>query len=179
MHKKTVLMFIGGAIIVLFIGWFYINQLATPKLFYKEKPGGKSTVMNEQNETSLEEQNVLSKIDSQGDVDVEVTFLPEKSNTETLLFEVLLNTHTGDLLQYEVDELAQISFGSEINKTGRFEWELSNDDSHHTVGLLKWTGEVKSNSNIKLELNNIEKDVSRSFTWDKNEVISSTDMENK
>lgn len=177
MHKKTILMFIGGAITVLFIGWFYINQLATPKLLYKEKPGGNSTVINEQKETNLEGQNVLSKIDSQGEVDVEVTFLPEKSNTDTLLFEILLNTHTGDLLQYEVDELAQISFGSDINKTGIFEWELSNDDSHHTVGLLKWTGEVESNSNIKLELKNIERDVSRSFIWNQSEVISSIDIE--
>lgn len=177
MNKKTVLMLIGGTVIVLFIGWFYINQLASPKLFYKEKTDEITTQINDQ-QTNKEKQNVLSKTNSQGSVDMEVILIPEKSNSDFLLFEVALNTHTGDLLQYKLDDLAQISFGNTINKTGVFEWEIDNEDSHHTVGFLRWRGEVKSNSSIELELKNIDKAASRSFTWDKNEVASSIAMEN-
>lgn len=174
MNKKTILMLIGGTIIVLFMGWFYIDQLSTPKIFSNEKTDEISY-----QETNEKSKNMTTKTDSQGEVDVEVTLIPEKSSSDFLLFEVALNTHSGDLLQYKLDDLAQLSFENTINETGIFEWELDREDSHHTKGILSWKGEVKLNSSIKLELKNIDKVASRSFTWDTNEVSSSIAMESK
>ncbi|MFT8322525.1 MAG: hypothetical protein ABF649_16665 [Bacillus sp. (in: firmicutes)] len=177
MNKKTVLLLLGGTILVLFIGWFYMDQLSLSKLFFKEKTGEVSMDKNNK-KTSLETENSMPKTDAQGKVDVEATLLPEKSKSDFLLFKIALNTHTGDLPSYKLKDLGKISFGSTNDTLGTFDWQIVSEDSHHTVGYLSWKGEVNENRSITLELMDIDEVPSRSFTWGKDEVETIVGIKN-
>jgi hypothetical protein len=52
-----------------------------------------------------------------------------------------------------------------------------NEDSHHTVGYLTWRGEATYNSSITLELKNINGISSRIFNWEKDELLTMTEIE--
>lgn len=114
----------------------------------------------------------LTKSNSEGAVAIKTTLLAEKSSGDQLVFEVVMNTHSVDLLQYDLSQLASISFGADINKTGTFEWLPTNKDSHHIMGNLTWNGALDNNyKNINLEINNIDNIPSRMFIWEKSKVI--------
>lgn len=163
-------MFLGAAFIVMFIGWFYLDQLNVPEAETTEETIAQQ-VRSTQSEINLEKEtnSSLQKTDSQGTVAIQITLIPEKSSTDQLLFEIAFNTHSGDLLQYEVDQLAILTFGTNKSPEGTFKWELANEDTHHLVGYLTWNGEVMEEP-ITLELENIEYIPSRSFIWEKNEL---------
>jgi hypothetical protein len=171
MDAKKLLMVLGAAMIILFIGWFYIGQLNVSEVSTGEDTIAeqvKSSVTNikaegEGTATSIQ------RTDTQGTVQIQVTLIPEKSSSSQLHFEIAFNTHSGDLLQYEIEQLAQISFESNANPTGTFWWELANEDSHHMVGYLTWSGEVLD-ERITLRLDNIENIPSRSFIWEKSDL---------
>jgi hypothetical protein len=113
----------------------------------------------------------LTKSNSEGAVAIKTTFLPEKSNNNQLVFEVVMNTHSVDLTQYDLSKLASITFDQDSGIPGMFEWEPENTDSHHMMGNLIWNGDVGENyKNINLNLSNIDNVPARMFTW-KNEGI--------
>lgn len=171
MNKKNLLMFLGAALIVVFIGWFYIGQLIVPDVVSEKETIAEQVEGTTTNNKAEEAKNTfLQRIDSQGTVAIQATLVPEKSSSDQLSFEIAFNTHSGDLLQYKIDQLAKLSFGLNENPTGTFEWELANDDSHHLLGYLKWTGEVPD-ERITLKLDNIENIQSRSFIWEKNDLV--------
>lgn len=173
MNKKNLLMVAGATVIILFIGWFYIDQLSLPESATEKENTIAAKVQNTESKNNVQEQmvNTLQKTDSQGTVAIQATLLPEKSSSNQLVFEIKMNTHSGDLLQYEIDKLAQLTFGSDLNKTGTFVWELANEDSHHLVGYLTWNGEILKES-ITLKINNIENIPSRTFIWEKDELAA-------
>lgn len=161
----------GAAIILLFIGWFYIEKLGVLEPISEEKTIAEpvKTSGSSINEEVNNGESKLERIDSQGTVAIQATLLPEKSTSNQLYFKVAMNTHSGDLLQFELDKLAKIAFGSTINMSGGFEWELTSQDSHHVVGYLIWNGKVESES-ITLKLENIDDIPSRTFIWEKNDL---------
>jgi hypothetical protein len=114
----------------------------------------------------------LTKSDSEGAVAIKTTFLTEKSSSNQLVFEVVMNTHSVDLQQYDLTQLATISFGTDTNNPGTFEWEPSSQDSHHMMGYLTWKGALDENyKKINLDLNNIDNISSRLFSWEKSKLI--------
>ncbi|WP_423799620.1 hypothetical protein [Neobacillus sp. SAB-20_R2A] len=114
----------------------------------------------------------LTKSNSEGAVAIKTTLLPEKSSGGQLVFEVVMNTHSVDLLRYDLSQLASISFGADINNTGTFEWLPTNKDSHHMMGNLTWNGTLDKNyKNIDLEIIKIDNIPSRKFTWGKSKAI--------
>lgn len=126
-----------------------------------------SVEKQEESKTTEVETNVtnhIEKSDSQGEVTINVTPLLE-SEKERLAFEVEMNTHSVDLLQYELDKVAKVSFGQRQN-VSNFTWETISADSHHTKGVLtmegKWDSDV---SFIELKLENINSVPLRSFKW--------------
>ncbi|WP_312098635.1 hypothetical protein [Niallia sp.] len=169
MNKKSI-MFIGGVAIILFIGWFYIKQLSIPDTTEEKTIAAQVEEVNNNNSKEVSgTETSLSRADTQGAVTVQVTLIPEKSTSNELVFEVVMNTHTVDVLQYQIDKLAQLSFGTSINNTGNFEWKNENEDSHHLVGYLNWKGSVIED-NIILELNGIDDIPLRTFQWEKSEI---------
>jgi len=167
-NAKKILTVIGACGIIFFIGWFYLSQLGSLDFFHKETVKAKqlsnTDPMKQENKEKLEKS--LIKMDTQGAVGVEVTLLPDKSTSNELIFEVTMNTHSVDLLQYKLNELAHISFGAVENHSGEFHWEVTSEDSHHLVGLLKWKGSV-SNDSIVLGLEGLDGVPLRIFSWDK------------
>jgi hypothetical protein len=90
----------------------------------------------------------LTKSNSEGAVSIKTTLLAEKSSNNQLVFEVVMNTHSVDLTQFDLAKLASIIFDQNSNNTGMFEWEPDNQDSHHMMGNLIWNGEVGKNYKI-------------------------------
>jgi hypothetical protein len=114
----------------------------------------------------------LTKTNSEGAVAIKTTLLAEKSSKDQLVFEVVMNTHSVDLTQYDLTQLASISFGVDSNNSGVFEWDSANRDSHHMMGNLVWKGTLDNNyKTISLNLNNIDGISLRNFTWEKNKLI--------
>lgn len=117
-------------------------------------------------------ENALTKENSEGTVEIKTTLLTENSNNNQLVFEVVMNTHSGDLLQYDFVELANIGFSKETISFGKFEWQPSNQDSHHLKGNLIWKGQIDKNySFIDLNLKNIDQIPYRKFHWEKSKAI--------
>lgn len=115
-------------------------------------------------------ENSLTKTQSQGAVAVQATLISEKNSMNKLVFEIVMNTHTVDLQQYEISNLAEVSFGDKPNSKN-FEWKPFSKDSHHMMGTLTWSGEIKDDyENISLNLKTIDDMPSRVFTWDKEEL---------
>ena len=171
MNMKKSLVIFGTTMIIAFIAWFYIGQLRLPDAVSEEKTIA-SQVINTESKKNAQDEGVefsLQRIDSQGTVVIQATLLPEKSKSNLLVFEIAMNTHSGDLLQYEIENLAELSFGSNTNTSGTFEWELVNEDSHHMMGYLTWNGDVLDDR-ITLNLNNIENIPSREFIWEKSDL---------
>lgn len=165
-------MIIGAIAIILFILWFYFRQLSLPERVYQESTIAKqieNTGLSSSREVKRTESE-LSRIDSQGAVTVQVAILPEKSIENELMFEIVMNTHSVDLNQYQLNKLAQLSFGTTVNTTGEFEWKPVNDDAHHRIGYLKWKGNL-SEDGITLVLKNIDDIPSRTFVWTKDDLV--------
>jgi hypothetical protein len=115
-------------------------------------------------------ENTLTKTQSDGAVAVKATLIPEKSNKNKLDFEIVMNTHSVDLLQYDISNISEVSFGTEP-ATQDFKWDASSSDSHHMMGYLIWNGDVKEgNDNISLNIKGIDDIPSRVFNWQKDEL---------
>ncbi len=113
----------------------------------------------------------LTTYDSTGMVGIYTTLLLEKSNSHQLVFEVVMNTDSDDLFQYDLTKIAAISFGTETDNPGTFEWESSNKNDHHMIGYLKWNGTLDRNyKNIILDLKGIDNVSLRTFTWKKSKL---------
>ncbi len=116
--------------------------------------------------------NELTLSDSQGAVTVDTTLILEESSASGLVFEIVMNTHSVDLAQYDLAGIAQLAFSTGSGATENFTWEADSNDSHHMKGTLKWTGSIpKDTANIKLELKGIGEAPSRTFVWDQKEAI--------
>jgi hypothetical protein len=109
-------------------------------------------------------------------ITVAVTFMnpllkPEESAGQ-LVFKIALDTHAGDLMQYDLTKLAVLrtSEGAVVDKG--FIWEPQSESSHHRLGLLKVDAMVEGKPLITKDTKYIElelKDIgipSRVFKWE-------------
>lgn len=169
---------LGIGVIVIGIASFYLTNLFINWNKAEEtsiaeqviKTSGNASVTDRPNVSGTE--NDLSRMNSDGAVVIKTTLLTEKSSGNQIVFEVVLNTHSGNLLQYDFAKLANINFGNTNNNTGVFEWQPSNQDSHHLQGLLTWKGEIdKAYNAIELNLKDIDSIPSREFNWEKSKMI--------
>jgi len=118
----------------------------------------------------------LTRTTSGAGITVAATFMnPLMKPEETagkLVFKIALDTHAGDLMQYDLTKLAVLrtSKGAVVDKG--FIWEPQSESSHHRLGLLKVDATVegkplitKDTKYIELELKEIGVP-SRLFKWE-------------
>ncbi|MDK2934418.1 MAG: hypothetical protein PWP27_2228 [Clostridiales bacterium] len=74
-----------------------------------------------------------------GNVDVGVLFLnPLVNDTDNVLFNVMLNTHSVDLTKYEeLAKYVELQIDEDIIIKDGFIWEGENQNGHHISGTLK------------------------------------------
>lgn len=173
--KKIVIISIG------FTGVLFLSGLYFLGLQSKESPKDKpiAAMVQEAGEAKVESDEAgeavsLARTDTQGAVVIQVTLLHEESKEEGLLvFEIVMNTHSVELTQYDPATLAEIAFGQNETSEGRFVWESVNNDSHHVKGNLKWEGDADWNSkDLKLTLTGIDGVESRNFEWAASELAA-------
>ena len=58
-------------------------------------------------------------------------------NSEELLFEVYLSTHSGNLLDNNFEELITVRNGQDYLNNENINWEWERESSHHPIGLIK------------------------------------------
>lgn len=167
MNKKQWLTYAGALFIIIFSIWFYMDKLQIPNRNVSDENNVGSQSI--QNITNSQIDDSLSKIDSQGAVSIKVTPLLYQQTSEELIFEITMNTHSVDLLQYQLDELVQLSFGTTVVTNGEFEWELTSEDSHHLAGILKWKGPVLD-EDITLVIKDFDSIPTRKFQWKKTDI---------
>ncbi len=118
----------------------------------------------------------LTRTSQGAGITVAVTFMnpllkPEEAQGR-LVFKVALDTHTGDLSQFDLTKLAVLrtSEGAVVD-TG-FTWEPESESSHHRMGLLKLDGTVEGKPLITHNTEYIELELkeigipSRLFKWE-------------
>jgi len=178
MRGIKVVALVAAVIIVGFVG-FYLTNFFLDGSKTKESSTSVKVQQSSSNKTSTEQTNAkemeseLTKINSEGAVEVKATLVPEKSSNSQLVFEVMMNTHSVNLSQYDFTKLAAISFGTNKNISGTFKWDSTNDESsHHVMGYLVWNGVFDNNYKaINLDLKDIDNVSSRVFTWEKSKSI--------
>ncbi|RHW38883.1 hypothetical protein D1B31_12930 [Neobacillus notoginsengisoli] len=124
---------------------------------------------NEQRPDVQGTESPLSKTDAQGAVTIRASILPEESGDGKLTFEILMNTHSVDLSQYNLAEMATISSGGK-ELPASFEWKTDGQDSHHMKGMLVWTGTVSLDKDLKLVLKDIGNIPEKRFFWKQDEL---------
>lgn len=143
-----------------------INFQPDEKVTIADQVKQNDTVAKEDTET----ENVLSKTDAQGAVAVKATLLPGKSNQKQLMFEIVMNTHSVSLSEYDIPKIARLALGGK-EAGGNFVWEPSGEDSHHMSGFLTWNGQLEKGYNeIALKLENIDNIPERVFNWKESEI---------
>ena len=177
MRGLKIISLVIGAVIVGFAS-FYLTGFFINGNESKGDSIADQVILNSNNSSTDTRPNVngtendLTKVNSAGTVEIKTTLLTEKSNRNELVFEVVMNTHSGNLLQYDFSQMANIRFNKENANSGVFEWQSSNQDSHHLKGLLIWNGKLdESYSFIELNLKDIDNIPSRNFIWEKSKVI--------
>ena len=111
-----------------------------------------------------------------GNVEIQVIFLNplQKLNNDYLIFQIALNSHYVNLLNYDITKNAVIKDSSGRIITEGFTWEqINNNKGHHLMGVLMvpdLTSEISLTKNdlewIKLVIKGIPKIENREFQWD-------------
>ncbi|MBI3461391.1 hypothetical protein HY009_10730 [Candidatus Acetothermia bacterium] len=90
---------------------------------------------------------------------------PQESK-EQLQFKVTLDTHSVDLMQFDLAKVAAVRTSAGSSLEASFFWEPSNESSHHRTGILKVPATLDEKAEyIELELKNIGIP-SRVFRWE-------------
>jgi YVTN family beta-propeller protein len=122
----------------------------------------------------------LTRTSKAASIEVNVVFmnplLKSDANKDQLTFKIALDTHAGDLMQYDLTQLAVLRTSTGVNVDSGFIWEPGSESSHHRSGVLKLTGDVtgkillaESTEYLELELKGIGVP-SRTFKWTKQEL---------
>ncbi|MFT9597403.1 hypothetical protein [Mesobacillus sp.] len=169
-YKRIVLV---AAIVVLFGGSVYLildfdkNAQSVTSTMAEQVKGKKEVAGLNQKDDSL------TKTDTQGAVAVKATIIPEKSNTNQLVFELVLNTHSVDLSKYNITKASKIVF-DEREESQEFIWKTSSEDSHHMSGVLTWDGLVTVDfKEVSLKLEQIDNIPVRTFSWTNDDIYQS------
>lgn len=116
----------------------------------------------------------LTRTSKEAGIDVSVVFLnplmePEESEDQ-LHFRITLDTHAGDLMQYDLTKLAVLRTSAGVSVQSGFVWEPSSESSHHRTGILKIPAthdrvSLLTAQSLELELKDIGVP-SRVFRWE-------------
>lgn len=109
-------------------------------------------------------------------IKVDATFLnpllkPEEAAGK-LVFKIALDTHSGDLMAYDLTKLAVLRTSEGLTAEKSFTWEPQSESSHHRVGLLKLDALAKGKPVIAQATEYIELELraigmpSRLFKWE-------------
>lgn len=169
-YKRIVLL---AATVMLFGGSVYLisafdknAQSVTPTIADQVKGKKEVAGINPKDDS-------LTRTDTQGAVAVIATIIPEKSNTNQLVFELVLNTHSVDLSKYNISKASKIVFDCR-EESQEFIWKASSEDSHHMSGILTWDGQVTVDfKEVSLKLEQIDNIPVRTFSWTSEEIYQS------
>ena len=128
-------------------------------------------------------EEALTRTSMEAGIAVDVTFLnpllPPEETEGKLVFRVALNTHSGDLLQYDLTKLAVLRTGEGLTVEGGFVWEPESESGHHRMGLLTVSATVdgqplitEGTEFLELELKDIGVP-SRVFRWEGSLLVPS------
>ena len=118
----------------------------------------------------------LTRADSQGNIQASVTLVSPGDlvslEVKMLAFEVYLNTHSVNLLAYQMEKLSYLRDDSG-KKYPALEWEPISESSHHRSGILKFSnldenGDfiiTSSSKSIELVIKGLAGIEERSFRW--------------
>jgi hypothetical protein len=123
----------------------------------------------------------LMRRSSAGGITIQVVFLTPlerdiPDDQEGLRFQVTLDTHTGNLMMFDLAEGAELRTSGGVNISSGFIWEPESESSHHRAGILRLadSAEVHVLSDtgaISIEL--VLKEIAvptRTFTWNMEEL---------
>lgn len=122
----------------------------------------------------------LTRTSKGASIDVIVIFMnplmkPEESKDQ-LRFKITLDTHSVDLMQYDLTKLAVVRTSTGVSVESGFRWEAGSESSHHRSGILKLANQLdgkalfdESTEYVELELKEIGVS-SRIFKWTKQEL---------
>lgn len=77
---------------------------------------------------------------------------------------IVMDTHSGDLMTYEIAVSSTITLNNEITISQGLEWFPESESSHHRSGVLKLPLPEYEISSISLEMKDLMVP-SRKFTW--------------
>ncbi|TDO73775.1 YVTN family beta-propeller protein [Halanaerobium saccharolyticum] len=110
-------------------------------------------------------------------VSLEIKFANSaEMNSEELLFEVYLSTHSGNLLDNNFEELITIRNEQDYLNKENISWEWERESSHHPIGLIKIKNTTIDGQKfysdkteyLELEINGIREESHR-FRWNINQ----------
>jgi len=121
-------------------------------------------------------EEALTRTSREAGIAVDVTFLnpllPPEEAEGKLVFRVALNTHSGDLLQYDLTQLAVLRTSEGLVVEEGFAWEPESESGHHRMGLLSVGATVDGQPLLTEETQYIELELkgigvpSRVFRWE-------------
>lgn len=102
----------------------------------------------------------LTRTTDEANITVKVTFMNPLLKPEEiagkLIFKIALDTHSGDLMQYDLTKLAMLHTSEGLVVEKGFTWEPQNESGHHRLGLLKVNATMDGKPLINKETKSIE-----------------------
>ncbi len=181
MSKRSILVFA----LILVLGLLLVGCSKAEKAPETSKSGQTNTGQAAQKQGPVElEEKYLRADNGKGGVEVSIFWgAPEyfraTGNEQAiiqydlenrLIFEVSMNTHSGDLREYPMMEKAELTVDGKVLKP--IKWQLSSRNSHHPAGLLVFPAKddkgeplVKVNSKMQLNIKDLRDVPERIFVW--------------
>ncbi len=122
----------------------------------------------------------LTRTRKAASIEINVVFmnplLKSQTDSEQLQFKIALDTHSGDLMQYDLTKQAILRTSAGMIVDSGFIWERGSESSHHRSGVLTLAVDLnpspiptKSGDYLELELRDIGAP-SRTFRWTQQEI---------
>jgi len=141
-----------------------------------------TTVPNESENKLKDEADTLSamRVDAQGEVAIGVSLVNlDNHPKDHLEFDVLMDTHSVDLDQYDLALMSQLSLDGILYPVESMEWRVTEGEGHHLRGRLVLTGPLLDTAILEvadaMELKIVELDGvnARVFRWESVELADS------
>jgi hypothetical protein len=152
MKRNEIIILVVALLVGALIGFFLLNQG-----FTGNRDNTKSDSLD------LEE---FKKVDYGERIVVTAIYLNPKVKSKNATFYIALDTHWGDLFEYDILNLSKLEVNGKVFTPVKWS-ESSQSWGHHRRGELEFTSEalqeIKSSGSFKLVIAGIEKD--RVFEW--------------
>ena len=92
-------------------------------------------------------------------------YLPQQDQTEETSFSLTLSTHSVDLKQFDIQNLAFLRVDEDVAQPAT-KWVASDDDNHHIHGIVSFPNQKMGGSQrVQLIIKNIGDTSDRIFEW--------------